>query len=225
MGEPENVLARWSRRKRQSASQNREDANQTPAGVGEARAQERDAANTAAPPPPFDVSSLPPIESIVAGSDIRAFLQKGVPAALTRAALRQAWSSDPAIRDFIEIAENQWDFADPKNIPGFGPLGPTDDVQRLVARALGESRAEAASVGEGIGEGKVTPPPAGDASLGTPQASDVHEEIVEETVADCSELRATDPEPLRALQHEGSAIANSDTPSRRRRKHGSAMPS
>jgi Protein of unknown function (DUF3306) len=229
MSEPETVLARWLRRKRQSASQDREDADETPAGVAEAGAQERDAVNTEAPAPPFDVSSLPPIESIVAGSDIRAFLQKGVPAALTRVALRQAWSSDPAIRDFIEIAENQWDFADPKNIPGFGPLGPTDDVQQLVARALGELRAEAESVGGGIREGRVTPPPAGDAGLDTPQASDVHsdvhEEIVEQIVADRSDVRASDPEPLRALQHEGSAIANTDTPSRRRRKHGSALPS
>jgi hypothetical protein len=225
MSESENGLARWLRRKRQSASQNRDGAIETPAGVAEARAQARDAAKTEAPAPPLDVSSLPPIESIVAGSDIRAFLQKGVPVALTRAALRRAWSSDPAIRDFIEIAENQWDFANPKTIPGFGPLGPTDDVQRLVARALGELRAEAESVGEGIGEGRMTPPPAGDAGPGTPRASDVHEEIVEEIVADRSEVRANDPEPLRAPQHEDSAIANTDTPPRGRRRHGSAMPS
>ena len=63
-----------------------------------------------------------PIDSIVAGSDIRAFLQSGVPAELTKAALRRAWTTDPAIRDFIGIAENQWDFTDPTSIPGFGPL-------------------------------------------------------------------------------------------------------
>lgn len=221
MSEPENVLARWSRRKRQSASQDREERREPPSGVAEARAEEKEAANTKAPAPPFDVSSLPPIESIVAGSDIRAFLQKGVPAALTRAALRQAWSSDPAIRDFIEIAENQWDFADPKNIPGFGSLGPTDDVQRLVAQALGELRTEEKSAGEGqIREDKVTPPPQGDAGIGAPRVADVHDEIFAGR-----EVRASDPEPLRALQHGGSAIANTDTPSRRRRKHGGAMPS
>jgi len=221
MSEPENVLARWSRLKRQSRSQDREDTREIPSGVAEGRAEEGDAPEAEAPAPPVDVSSLPPIESIVAGSDIRAFLQKGVPAALTRAALRQAWSSDPAIRDFIEIAENQWDFADPKEIPGFGPLAPTDDVQRLVAQALGELRTDPQSVGEGpIREGKQTPPRGGE-GIGAPQARDVDAEIS----ADRKTARARDAEPVRALQHEDSAIANNDTPSRKRRRHGGAMPS
>jgi hypothetical protein len=221
MSEPENVLARWSRLKRQSPPQDRQHTSEVPSVVAEARAHERDAPNAEPPAPPFDLSSLPPIESIVAGSDIRAFLQKGVPAALTRAALRQAWSSDPAIRDFIEIAENQWDFANPNKIPGFGPLGPTDDVQRLVAQALGELPTKPEPAGEGqIRKGEVTPPQ-GDAAIGAPQARDVHGE----TLVDRSAARAGDPEPSRAMQHEDSAIANSDTPSRRRRKHGGAMPS
>jgi Protein of unknown function (DUF3306) len=85
----------------------------------------------------FDPASLPPIDSIVAGTDIRAFLQSGVPATLARAALRRAWVSEPGIRDFIGIAENQWDFTDPTVIPGFGPLLETDDIPRLFAQALG----------------------------------------------------------------------------------------
>jgi hypothetical protein len=221
MSDPENVLARWSRLKRQNPSQNREETTEIPSPVAESRAQARDAPNAETPAPPFDVSSLPPIESIVAGSDISAFLQKGVPAALTRAALRQAWSSDPAIRDFIEIAENQWDFADPNKVPGFGPLGPTDDVRRLVAQALGELRAEPGSAVEGHIRDGETPPPGGDAGIGAPQTTDVHEQ----RFADRGTARASDPEPLRALQHEDSAIANSDKPSRKRRKHGGAMPS
>ena len=73
-----------------------------------------------------------------AGSDIRAFLQSGVPADLTKAALRRAWTTDPAIRDFIGIAENQWDFTDPTSIPGFGPLQAGDDIGQLVAQAMGK---------------------------------------------------------------------------------------
>jgi hypothetical protein len=215
MSEPENVLARWSRLKRQSASQCRDAARKRPSGVTEARAEARDAGNSEAPAPAFDASSLPPIESIVAGSDIRAFLQKGVPAALTRAALRQAWSSDPAIRDFIGIAENQWDFADPRELPGFGPLGPTDDVKRLVAQALGELGTKADSIGEDpIREGKATPPPEDDTGVGASQAPDVPEDVY----ADCGKIQS-DP----ALQHGESAIANADAPSRKR--HGGAMPS
>lgn len=84
--------------------------------------------------PAFDPASLPPIESIVADSDIRQFLQAQVPEELTRAALRSAWTADPAIRDFVGIAENQWDFNNHAAMAGFGPL---DATSYLVAQALG----------------------------------------------------------------------------------------
>jgi hypothetical protein len=84
--------------------------------------------------PAFDPASLPAIESIVADSDIRQFLQAQVPEELTRAALRSAWTADPAIRDFVGIAENQWDFNDHAAMAGFGPL---DATSFLVAQALG----------------------------------------------------------------------------------------
>ena len=86
---------------------------------------------------PFDPASLPSIETITVNTDIRGFLQSRVPVELTRAALRRAWTSDPAIRDFIGIAENQWDFNDPHAMPGFGPLQESDNLPALLARALG----------------------------------------------------------------------------------------
>lgn len=108
-----------------------------------ARLKQRNEATVAQPRPdavaeePFDPASLPPIESIVADTDISGFLQSRVPAELTRAALRQAWTSDPAIRDFIGIAENQWDFNDPTAMPGFGPMLEGDRLPELLAQALG----------------------------------------------------------------------------------------
>src|SRR6266567_3492109 len=87
---------------------------------------------------PFDPASLPSIETITINTDIRGFLQSRVPPELTRSALRRAWASDPAIRDFIGIAENQWDFNDPSSIPGFGLLGATDNVPALLAQAIGQ---------------------------------------------------------------------------------------
>ncbi len=84
--------------------------------------------------PAFDPASLPPIESIVADSDVRQFLQAQVPEELARAALRSAWTADPAIRDFVGIADNQWDFNDHAAMAGFGPLEATN---YLVAQALG----------------------------------------------------------------------------------------
>ena len=129
MSESENFLSRWSRLKRESGSEK--------SGVNEKRTADAlpdaDIPSSAA----FDPACLPPIESIVADSDIRQFLEACVPAELTRAALRSAWTADPAIRDFIGIAESQWDFNDPATIPGFGSLGATDYAKNLAARALG----------------------------------------------------------------------------------------
>lgn len=139
MSDPETFAARWSRRKRAAAKDEQETASALRA------APPAEAAPAAGARPesdrekgvPFDPDSLPPIDSITAGSDIKAFLQVGVPKHLTQAALRRAWTADPAIRDFIGLAENQWDFTDSTAIPGFGPLEATDDLRQLVAQAMG----------------------------------------------------------------------------------------
>lgn len=70
------------------------------------------------PAPAIDVSSLPAIKSIDAHSNVAVFLKPGVPEDLTRAALRKCWVSDPAIRDFVGISENQWDFNNEETIAG-----------------------------------------------------------------------------------------------------------
>jgi hypothetical protein len=142
MTKPETFVSRWSRLKRGGEHKTGHTASAGPADPLQASATGAD--ETAAPPGAevpaartFDPASLPAIDSIAAGTDIRSFLHSEVPAELMRAALRRAWISDPAIRDFIGIAENQWDFTDPTAIPGFGPLRETDDMACLVAQALG----------------------------------------------------------------------------------------
>jgi hypothetical protein len=141
MSSPENFVSRWARLKSESDTEPKAE----PAGNGR---QPKVVASVGAEMPsaqqqndavdePFDPASLPSIETITFDTDIRGFLQSRVPAALTRAALRQAWASDPAIRDFIGIAENQWDFNDPTAMPGFGPMLETDNLSALLARALG----------------------------------------------------------------------------------------
>jgi hypothetical protein len=75
---------------------------------------------------PFATASLPPIPSISSGSDIRPFLSAGVPADLTRAALRRAWSVDATIRDFIGLSENSWDFNAGGGASAFHPEGSPD---------------------------------------------------------------------------------------------------
>jgi hypothetical protein len=151
MSEPENFIARWSRRKREAA----QDADATKAAVAlaptaesapseEGRRKETDAASAdggALEPSEvaFDPTTLPPIETITADSDIRAFLAPGVPAELTRAALRRAWATDPKIRDFVGLSENAWDFNAPGAIAGFGPLEMTDELRSQVAQMVGRS--------------------------------------------------------------------------------------
>jgi hypothetical protein len=135
MSEPENFLSRWARRKREIA-----ESRDSPEAPGEPAAAPQTAEPAAMPE--IDLSALPPIETITSATDIRAFLAPGVPAELTRAALRRAWVVDPAIRDFIGMAENQWDFTAPEAMPGFGPLHPLDDVKKMLARVFGEMAPE-----------------------------------------------------------------------------------
>jgi Protein of unknown function (DUF3306) len=141
----EAFLSRWSQRKRQAAD--------TATPESESRPAAKDATtteDTATPPvtvtpdaPPldpkgFDPTTLPPIESITAETDISAFLAPGVPSELKREALRRAWAADPKIRDFVGLAENAWDYHAPGSMPGFGPLEMTDELRRMVARIVGE---------------------------------------------------------------------------------------
>ena len=135
-------LARWSRRKRAAAPDARERPKPENAGGGAASRASAAALSPGEAQPLYDPTSLPPIESIVAGSDISAFLAAGVPADLTRVALRRVWSSDPMIRDFVGLSENSWDFNAPGAMPGFGPIG-KDEVARLVTRLLGDPDATA----------------------------------------------------------------------------------
>ena len=89
--------------------------------------------------PQFDLSRLPSPESISAETDIRPFLAPGVPAELTRTALRRAWAADPAIRDHVGLSENSWDFNAQDAMPGFGPLDMTEALSQAVDRMLGRT--------------------------------------------------------------------------------------
>jgi hypothetical protein len=134
----DDFLSRWSRRKREvaAAEKSADDsvakvAKETVAGAETApkNADEK-------PKKEVDLSLLPPIESITSATDVTAFLQAGVPADLTRAALRRVWTADPAIRDFVGLAEYAWDFTDPTAMPGFGPLEMTDDARLMISQVV-----------------------------------------------------------------------------------------
>jgi Protein of unknown function (DUF3306) len=129
MSDPENFLVRWSRLKRAAALEEN--------GVDEDAPDEALQKAAELPAPAFDPASLPAIDLIDAATDIRPFLEAGVPEELRRAALRSTWSADPAIRDFVGIAESQWDFNDPATIPGFGVRAAAEYAGSLAAHAVG----------------------------------------------------------------------------------------
>jgi hypothetical protein len=136
MSDPKDFMSRWSQRKLnpQTEKPASEEKPQSPP-------PESNAARSPAAEPEFDISTLPSLESITAQSDIRVFLQAGVPSALRHAALRRVWSADPAIRDFVGLSENAWDFNAPDSLPGFGSLS-ADEIQKAADRFFGLSADE-----------------------------------------------------------------------------------
>jgi TorA maturation chaperone TorD len=140
----ENIMARWSRMKRGNGKAVEPNGSAGPKPNQAEAGDLKEATPPREAPADFDLGSLPSLQSITADTDIRSFLASAVPVELTRAALRRAWVTDPAIRDFIGIAENQWDFNDPTAMPGFGPLR-AEDVPGLAGLAeTGQACAAAA---------------------------------------------------------------------------------
>jgi hypothetical protein len=225
----EDFLTRWSRRKRSSTEGAKPVAESAPIPAETLPHPAGNVAgNTAAP---FDPATLPPIDSITAVSDISAFLQKGVPAELTRAALRHVWTADPAIRDFVGLAENAWDFTDPNAMPGFGPLESSDEVRRMIADLVDRiGQAAKPGVPEAATERVQIPENSSDSNpLGTPAAA---EEL--SSAATCASNTETAQNPNdqvlvrsnkedAATQHD-VAECNADVIQISRRPHGRALP-
>jgi hypothetical protein len=164
---------------------------------------------------PFDPASLPSIDAIDVETDIRGFLQSGVPAKLTRDALRRAWTNDPAIRDFIGIAENQWDFNGSDTISGFGPLPEGCDLSALLSQVLGGSRRFAETVLDTSTSDErlrsaVTDRESAEPALVMPRTS-------AKEYASLSVARAIE-------QSESSPLAEATDPPPEQRRHGSALP-
>jgi hypothetical protein len=216
----EEFLARWSRRKREAK-------------VTADAPPQTQTAETPNPAPPVvaenpvdaevDLASLPPIDSITAATDVTAFLRHGIPQDLSRAALRRAWAADPAIRDFVGLAENAWDFNDPHAMPGFGPLDCSEEqLGALVDRIVGGVRGAADSLTTAIAEQKDTSEsPDSDHELPL-------ESRASEAVADLSSaegISSDQPPSLpAAVQPDAPQSVESDQAANRRHPHGSALP-
>ena len=191
--EGEGFLSRWSRRKR-AVVEGRAPEEAAPPAPLEAKPE----APSAEPEDDFDLTSLPPIESLTIESDFRAFLHRKVPLDLRAAALRRAWSLDPAIRDFIGPADYAWDFNAPDGVPGFAlELG--GDAMKLLSHALGLDAP--------------APKPEEDKA---PEAPAMAEAPAPEATPEAPGLAIAEAAP--------EAEAAPATPVERPRRHGSALP-
>lgn len=203
----EEFLKRWSRRKQEAKA-----AEEAPP-----PAETAVTAPAAPPEPEIDLSKLPSLDSITAATDITEFLRKGIPAELSRAALRRAWAADPGIRDFVGLAENAWDFTDPNAIPGFGALhGTPEQIGAMVERVIGGVR-NAAEKLEELSEKEQ------DQQKSDQEGVSATSNALANPAAGSTSPPDASAEPVAAAQPEASGEEHDDM-AVRRRTHGSALP-
>lgn len=231
----EDFIGRWSRRKREAAlggsvpEPQPQSPQQPPADLAAAPAADVSApepgASGSPAPAAVDLESLPPIDSITAVTDVTAFLREGVPLELSRAALRRAWSADPAIRDFVGLAENAWDFTDPDAMPGFGPLDCSQEqLRELVAKVIGDTqRAVADLAGDAAPQDRGSPSP--DLEIGpAPElsSSSAPPAVAMQDDGDASDAEPATPDAAAQSAARSEAVAQ---PARiSGRVHGGALP-
>ena len=225
-------LSRWSRRKRGEELPEPEPASPVAEAKPEPEPAPAPVAEAPPPEPEFDVSTLPPIESLDASSDFTVFLKPGVPQALRTAALRKAWLADPLIRDYMSPLDYAWDFNTPGGLPhGFSNvLAETGEaLRKLVNQAIGEMEPEEETAPE---------PPAGGVALAeaaapglpAPEAEIVPpDRLAEADNASALNDKEDMPIPNRIRLSEApvplAAPVAEEHPPLPRRRHGGAIPS
>ena len=220
MSEPEKFLDRWSRRKREAADEpapvEAKDATAGSAAAGRRTQKSRPRRSRSIPPACRRSNRSAPIP-ISARFCSPAFRRIS-----SRAALRRAWSADPAIRDFIGLVENGWDFNDPDGIPGFGPIN-AGDVANLLARVIGAPPAETDApqqVARGQDNSEQNPPPAID--------SEPAQQLPQDQPAPNQDLAAPEKDSMQRSEDDVASQYNSDDrenfPPSRQRGHGGALP-
>ncbi len=142
-GEPEGegFLTRWARRKRAVAEAEAATAHPTapaapealkPGSVTEPTTEVGTEAET-------EMIEPPSLDVIDKDFDVAHWLRQNVPQSWKLAALRRAWESDPAIRDYLDPARDYaLDWNTPGGAPGYGPLSESDDVAQMIRDVFGE---------------------------------------------------------------------------------------
>jgi hypothetical protein len=229
-------LSRWSRRKRGEEVPEPEAPPPAEAPMAEASPVAPAPPEAPAPPPEpeFDVSTLPPIETLDASSDFTVFLKPGVPEALRTAALRKAWLADPLIRDYMSPLDYAWDFNTPGGLPyGFSNvLAETGEaLRKLVNQAIGEMEPEEPKP-EGVTLAEAAPQlPAPEPWAGLPPGVTLPPSAEEspEALAPAAPLGEPLPPPEDAVRLTEAPLPpppapEAEAPPPRPRRHGGAMP-
>ncbi|KIN71949.1 DUF3306 domain-containing protein [Sulfitobacter guttiformis] len=158
------------------------------------------------------IASLPSLDDITAGFDIKPFLVKGVPASIKNAAMRKLWLASPSVRDYVDPAmDYAWDWNAPGGVPGGGGILSEQSVAKMVKDLIGGKKPEAEPA---LDE------PAPDEELPEPAEEEAVPALVEQ-VADLSpdpvrlSVTPTSPEPKAERREAPQA-----TP----RRHGGAAP-
>ncbi|WP_431283505.1 DUF3306 domain-containing protein [Humitalea sp. 24SJ18S-53] len=120
-------LTRWSRRKRGEALPEEDAVVETP------RVPE--------PTPDEAPAELPSLDSLSLDGDLTAFLKPNVPPGLRHAALRQMWSMDVGIRDFIGPADYAWDYNVEGGVPG-SALNLAGNLRAMLAQIVGRTEGQ-----------------------------------------------------------------------------------
>ncbi len=208
-------LERWAGRKAAARKTPEDSGTEAPAEVPDApgpASAPQAAPDTAEPAQAIseeELAALPPVDSLTAGSDIRAFLRPGVPAALKNAALRRMWLVTPAIRDHKDVAvDYAWDWNTPGGVPGDGGRLDPERVAQWVREIAGDRKPE---------------PPTGvpAASAARAPAATPNESVASSCrTAGAAKTADTAPPPASARENRHAATDPAPRP-----RHGGARPS
>jgi hypothetical protein len=140
-GDPDDqgFLSRWSRRKRAIAEQEASETDLAPALPQPALAAPPAPVAPDEPAPEPEMVEPPSLDLVDKDFDVAHWLRQNVPESWKLAAMRRAWETDPAIRDFENPARDYaLDWNTPGGAPGYGPLTESDDVEGMVRGIFGE---------------------------------------------------------------------------------------
>ncbi|MBQ1202239.1 MAG: DUF3306 domain-containing protein [Loktanella sp.] len=201
INDDDSFLGRWSRNKRAQAVEQEEPQSEpeiAPETI-EGESHDEDV-----------IATLPALDDLTEHSDIRVFLQNGVPKALRNAALRRKWMLVPGIRDHKDPAvDYAWDWNTPGGVPGDGAApSPERAAQMLRDLIMPHQHAQKDDVAIAAQENSVdSAAPQTDLAQRAPDLAPPDEES-----------------SLGTGTHAADAPDRAETASVARRRHGGALP-